>query len=161
MTTSDKRVVVGVDGSQGGSAALAWAADHARAVGASLDLVHVYDPETDALYGGLYPSTDAARTLHARESRVLTEADAGLDPAVPRELHLLRGGAGRALVEHSREAALLVVGGTASRAVVRALLGSTAEHCVRHAHCPVVVVPARAEAHERRPHRASSGRGHA
>lgn len=144
------RVVVGVDGTSGGRAALAWAAGYARAVGAELDLVHVYDPETDELYGGLYPSADAVARLDDRESQVLSAADAQLGPDLARSRHLLHGGAGPALVEHSRGAALLVVGGTAHRAVVRALIGSTAEYCAHHAACPVAVVPARHEPHVHR-----------
>lgn len=142
MTSEQARVVVGVDGGAGGAAALAWALRYAEAVDALVDLVHVYDTESDVLYGGLYPSLDAQRSLDARESRVLDEADAEIPPELARQRHLVRGGAGRALVERSRDAALLVVGATSRHPVARALLGSTADHCARHAECPVVVVPA-------------------
>ena len=48
--------------------------------------------------------------------------------------------AGLALVDASRGAALLVIGSRGHREVVSLLLGSVSEHCVSHAHCPVVVI---------------------
>ncbi|HEX4868561.1 MAG TPA: universal stress protein [Acidimicrobiales bacterium] len=47
--------------------------------------------------------------------------------------------AGRALVAHAEGADLLVVGARGGRPLHR-LLGSVSEHCVNHAHGPVVVI---------------------
>ena len=47
-----------------------------------------------------------------------------------------------ALVDATREA-LLVVVGSHGRGLASALLGSTSDHLVQHAHKPVVVIPVR------------------
>jgi nucleotide-binding universal stress UspA family protein len=50
-------------------------------------------------------------------------------------------GAVSALVDASRAADLLVVGSRGRGAVAARVLGSVSQGCVRHARCPVVVVP--------------------
>jgi nucleotide-binding universal stress UspA family protein len=44
------------------------------------------------------------------------------------------------LVRHSRHADLLVLGSRGHTQVAGMLLGSTSDHCTRHASCPVMVV---------------------
>jgi nucleotide-binding universal stress UspA family protein len=46
------------------------------------------------------------------------------------------------LVEHSADVDLLVLGSRGHNPVAGLLLGSTSEHCARHAHCPVMVTHA-------------------
>ena len=54
----------------------------------------------------------------------------------------------RVLPELSRDAAMLVVGRHRGGLVRQLLLGSVSAACVRHASCPVVVIPAVVAPHE-------------
>lgn len=70
---------------------------------------------------------------------------------LPVETHAVVGDAGHAIVETAREAqADLIVMGTQGRSgVTRFLLGSVAEHVLRHAPCPVLTVKPGTESHLR------------
>jgi nucleotide-binding universal stress UspA family protein len=52
----------------------------------------------------------------------------------------MKGNAAQVLVEESAGADLLVVGNRGFGGFAEALLGSTGQHCVHHATCPVVVI---------------------
>ncbi|MGD0054545.1 MAG: universal stress protein [Acidimicrobiales bacterium] len=57
------------------------------------------------------------------------------------ETKLYDGFAGEALVEASDGARLLVIGSTHRSRLSQAMHSSVSSYCVRHAHCPVAVVP--------------------
>jgi nucleotide-binding universal stress UspA family protein len=57
------------------------------------------------------------------------------------EVRAVNGFAAQDLIEASRDADLLVVGSRGGGGFARLLLGSISDQVVRHAHCPVVVVP--------------------
>lgn len=136
------RVVVGIDGSPGGSRALSWAARQARAHDGSVHAIMVYDwtKAQSALLGGRSPVQERRRV-----EEFLTDiiVDARRDfPGVPIVAETLPGSAGRALAEAAEAADLLVVGSHGHRHLHNAVLGSVSEKCVRLATCPVVIVPA-------------------
>jgi nucleotide-binding universal stress UspA family protein len=75
--------------------------------------------------------------------RVTSEAIAEIaDQAQPVQIisQVLEGSAARVLVKESAGADLLVVGNRGHGGFAEALLGSTGQHCVHHATCPVVII---------------------
>jgi nucleotide-binding universal stress UspA family protein len=140
------RVVVGVDGSGGSRVALAAAIEEAALRGADLDALVSYertDYWTD-LSSVLIPS---AEQIHAEMRR--RTADLVDDVLVQRGAEAVRphvrvivaeGPAGDVLIEHGREATLVVVGSRGHGAFRGLLLGSVALYCAMYARCPVMVV---------------------
>jgi nucleotide-binding universal stress UspA family protein len=137
-------VVVGVDGSDNSRDAVRWALGQATLIGGSLRAVATWRWPTwlIRLPPGADVRVDPAR-IPAETARILTEV---LDevraeyPDVPLTEHVIEGPAGPALLSQSEDADLLVVGARGRAAYPGMLLGSVAEHCVRHGPCPVVVV---------------------
>ncbi len=147
-------VVVGVDGSQGSRAALAWAAAEARARGAQLRVVLAWEYPSSILYGGAFAVAGGAALseVPALAEERLEALLAELAPefeGVEVRRRAVRGPAGRALVDASREADLLVVGSRGHGGFAEFLLGSVSRHCVHYARCPVAIVPSRKQ-HERK-----------
>jgi nucleotide-binding universal stress UspA family protein len=128
------RIVVGVDGSQDGQRALAWAVDETANRAAELVVVHAWE----------YPTVTYA-SPHASEKRaqeVLTDALAGVDTrGVAIRTRLVEGRPVTALIRESLDADMLVVGSRGRSGVAAVILGSVSTACVHHASCPVVVVP--------------------
>jgi nucleotide-binding universal stress UspA family protein len=134
------RIVVGVDGSEDARRAVDWAVDEARLHGWSLELVHGVEVGVAAAspYGSgvvLEQLQDAGRQLLDAE----VERVRALDVTARGILDI--GSAAYALIEASRDAAMLVVGTRGHGGFHGLLLGSVSTACVHHAHCPVVVVP--------------------
>jgi nucleotide-binding universal stress UspA family protein len=142
------RIVVGIDGSALGRAALAWARDEARVHEATLVAVHAWTfvPPPPIAEPGMVPlpPPDLVGELEGeREAAqaVLDEAVAELDGSGVRvEERLAEGPAGDALVAAAADADLLVVGSHGRGGLAAALLGSVSQHVVKHAPCPVVIV---------------------
>jgi nucleotide-binding universal stress UspA family protein len=133
-------VVVGVDGSPGGAAAVAFAAEAAELRGVPLVAVHAWrDVLVDATLAPLV-DWDA---VESDEREVLAERLAGIPSRHPdlvvRKL-VVRDRPARALVEESRGAQLVVVGSRGRGGVRGLLLGSVSQQLLHHAHCPVAVV---------------------
>jgi nucleotide-binding universal stress UspA family protein len=148
-TLARHRVVVGVDGSAESLTALRWAANQAFLSGARLQIVNVYEPvaEISFAFGG-YPAVNPVDPAMAKQSalaalegyvhRVLPDDDEDQVELVT----LADGAPSKALTQLATDADMLVLGAH-HRHGLGLLLGSTAASCVRHAECPVVVVPTR------------------
>ena len=139
-------VVVGVDGSPGSKAALQWAVDHAHASGARLIAVNVFEPVVPMDFTGAgfaaMSMTDPRklrRAGHDLINRMVRDAAQGRSVDV-QPLVLEAHNPGQALLRAARNASMLVVGAH-HRHGLGILLGSTGASCVRHASCPVLVVP--------------------
>jgi nucleotide-binding universal stress UspA family protein len=141
-------MVVGVDGSDGGAAALEFAAQEAAFRGARLRIVAVWEIPV-AVYGGTgfapAPPLDqrTVDALQARAQHIADDAHATvkkLQPSLEAEAVAVNGQPADALLEQSADAALIVVGRRGLGGFRSLLLGSVSQQVVQHATCPVVVV---------------------
>lgn len=135
------KIVVGVDGSSGGEAALRWAADEARLRGNNLEIVCAWQLPLSA--GPLYFQVE--KDLQTSTEELAARARAAVDEqlgagTVEVAATATAGPAHRALLDAADGADLLVVGSHGHGALSRLLLGSVSLHCVAHSPCPVVVV---------------------
>ena len=139
-------VVVGVDGSRGSVAAIRLAAREARYRSAPLLAVMAYSGESTlgAPAPGRWPPCGPPRTS-ASSSRSLSATSSGTRSAIRQarwSTAWSREIAGRALVEAARTAgAELIVLSTRGEGGVSLLLGAVSQYVLRHAPCPVLVVP--------------------
>lgn len=145
MDATEQRIVVGIDGSAGARAALAWALAEAARRGADLEVVHAFPVEVSWTDAHLLDSgnVDAIRS-DTRTRAEATVAEVRAEGAVPAgpgvQVVVVAGPPAAELVQRSDGAALLVVGSRGRGALRSALAGSVALHCAAHARCPVVVV---------------------
>ncbi|PRY37810.1 universal stress protein [Umezawaea tangerina] len=131
MAEDDRRIVVGVDGTETAAAALRWAVRQSGYTGARLEAVLAW--ESPATYEWAPDLTDPA-DVEAAAREVLDKALA--DVAAPVTRSVVRGNAVRVLLDAARGAELLVLGSQGTDE----LKGSVGLHCLHHATCPVLVV---------------------
>lgn len=128
-----KQIVVGVDNSPAGAAALDWAVRHTRD-GGTVVAVSVC---------GMHTSNGAQDAFHSARLRVVRDAVERLGPHenVRVEQAVLDGEPGPALVALAEAADGLVLGRHGYRRGAVTVMGSVIRHCLTYATCPVVVVP--------------------
>jgi|GEM_PF-801383 len=138
----EAKVVVGVDGSAGSRLAVDWALEEARVRAVPCVLVHAWDLEPP-----MYPADRSfeAQSFEVAQAKARTILKTELARAGGQGVEVLGateiGGAAEILVEASRDASLLVVGSHGRGYLATLLLGSVAATCIRHARCPVAVIP--------------------
>jgi nucleotide-binding universal stress UspA family protein len=144
-----RRIVVGVDGSEGSVAALRWAVPLARALDAEIIVVHVVELTTyDTRPLGLPLPVlneaewrEAIRTeLEGRWCEPLAEA------GIHHRTRIEEGRAGPCLaaVARSERADLVVTGRRGLTEVAELVQDSVSHYLTHHAPCPLAVVPAAA-----------------
>ena len=133
-TALHHRVVVGVDGSDGCSKALEWAAAEANRIGAILEVNAVYAPG----YEFITPD-EVQQTMQDLIDEAIDRV-AALAPGVAIEGMTHVGSPARTLIEASWGADLLVVGSRGLGGFTGLLLGSVSQQCSLHAHCPILIV---------------------
>jgi nucleotide-binding universal stress UspA family protein len=148
MSAIDSRITVGVDGSAGSTAAVAWAAKIASLRHLELRIVHglqlaglyygggLLGAGAEALFEAVQKDGEraiaAARSIAASiDKDLVVTTELPNEPPVPM------------LIDESRHARLLVVGRTGTGGFADMLLGGTAASVASHAHCPVAVVRGR------------------
>ncbi len=140
MDATVTTIIVGVDGSASGLAALDWAASEAALRGVELTLVHAYPASWVGVSPEYFLMSDPAGPtiptfLAEARARVTLER-----PGIVVSMRTVADPPAHALVTLSADAALVVVGAHGRGAMGRLLLGSVSQHVATHARCPVVVV---------------------
>jgi nucleotide-binding universal stress UspA family protein len=139
MPGQERRIVVGVDGSESSKAALRWAIRQAKLTGESVDAVIAWRfPST---YGWApYPVTMPDLEGNAKSVLITALAEvSALEPDVLVRPIVTEGNAAEVLLRAAKGADLLVVGSREHGEFASALLRSVSMYCVLHAHCPVLV----------------------
>ncbi|MGP0030291.1 MAG: universal stress protein [Acidimicrobiales bacterium] len=131
------RLVVGVDGSEHGNAALRWALEEAMIHGGELVAVFAWQMPFIGIPGAF--DRDEMEKL----SKVfLEDAVTAVIPSAPVPVSLLvaQGDVSASLIEASKDADLLVLGSRGRGGFAGLKLGSVSHECVQHAACPVVII---------------------
>lgn len=143
MGTATKRILVATDLSEVSAPLLAYAATLARQFDAELFVLHVFNPETyHEILGDTGMAVDQYVGYLRAEIRYQLDEAGGGD--VPAQLEVLEGWSipEQILATASRQDVDVIVLGTHARTGLRrAFLGSVAEEVLRHARCPVLVLP--------------------
>jgi nucleotide-binding universal stress UspA family protein len=143
---SASRIVVGIDDTPTARAALRWAAQQARIIGATVRAVHVIDwPIGIEAYGsveldedGHLPEEKVSATYRRGIRRVFEEAS----PEPGWQLQFAEGETGPVLIAEATDADLLVIGTrTTPPDWTGDIAGPVAHHCLSRTTCPVVTVP--------------------
>ncbi|MDT7786378.1 MAG: hypothetical protein QOF58_4797 [Pseudonocardiales bacterium] len=141
-------ILVGVDGSPGSHAALQWALEEATHRDARVEAMLAYQQEpmlVPAVPMSLDPYGEMPRRHPARELHdAVQQARSTMLDAPDVAECVVVGNAAEHLVDASKHAELLVIG-TRGRGASREVLShGVAANCLRHAECPVVVIPSHA-----------------
>ena len=132
-----EQIVVGMDGSPGARAALAWALDFAPGNA----VVSVVGASTHGVATGAEPAPGEADEALAEFDAAVGEVEAACEMNGRCERYLIRDHAAAALLAAASDADLLVVGERGRRGLKLALLGSVTTEVLHRADRPVVVVP--------------------
>lgn len=140
-------IVVGVDGSPGGNAALVFALSEAARTGDAVEVVTAWEAMMPALWDGMAsagasPAARAAVRRHAEQVQQQALQGVAVPTSVVVSTQLVEGAAGPVLVEAARRGRLLVVGNKSIGSLHAGVLGSVSRYCAHHATGSVVVVPA-------------------
>jgi nucleotide-binding universal stress UspA family protein len=135
------RIVVGVDGSEGGRRALRWAVHEAHTRGGTVqaviawqwDVIEMAPTAADA-EGARQQAVDVLD----REIAALPDYERG---RVAIASEAVEGQPAEVLTGAARDAELLVLGSHGHSRVWHTVLGSVSEACIRQSSCPVVVIP--------------------
>ncbi len=145
-TTVDARggILVGDDGSPASLEGVRWAASLAQRLGETLHVVRAWAissaPRPASATGGYVPPLTDFEAAVLDRLRADVRA-AGVPESESVRLHVVHGAAGRRLLEAAAGADMLVVGTRGAGGFLGLRMGSTADQVMRHAPCPVVVVP--------------------
>jgi nucleotide-binding universal stress UspA family protein len=144
MSTISRAVVVGLDRSDQGRAAVEYAAARAVRRHRPLRVVHAFEPSQYAVASTAGWAPDLHGVLRNSAQRLVdetTEVLAMVYPDLEVQTRLEPGSAVEMLVEESEHAETVVVGSRGSGGFTDLVIGSTTLHVASQARCPVVAVP--------------------
>ncbi|HQR79216.1 MAG TPA: universal stress protein [Actinomycetota bacterium] len=141
----NRRIAVGIDGSEQSGRALDFAFEQASRRGASLRVIHSWDVPVIGfdIDSGTYPEggiIDDVRDAETRLSAQLVAGYAERYPDVAVEVRVIRGQPSRVLVEESQDCDLLVLGSRGRGGFASLLLGSVSHRVLHRAHCDLTIV---------------------
>lgn len=143
--TTKYGIVVAVDGSADSDGAVAWATHEAMLRHLRITLLHVVKPVVaDWPMGSLeadvaqWQQDSADQIIEQARTSMRAEVGASKPPEVDAEV--VHSDIVPALIDHSAQAQMMVVGSRGMGALGRLLLGSVSTGLLHHAHCPVAVV---------------------
>lgn len=137
-------VVVGVDQSYAGRAAIEYAAKLAKSRHLPLRLVHAVEAPLYPLRQVIGHTFDVEGSIRRSAQRLVedtVEVLHGVYPTLDITAVLPTGAATEALLEESKHAHTVVVGSRGSGGFTGLVMGSTAMHVAAHAACPVIAIP--------------------
>jgi nucleotide-binding universal stress UspA family protein len=144
MSTITRAVVVGLDRSDQGRAAVEYAAARAVRHHRPLRVVHAFEPSQYAVRATIGWTPDMHDVLRNSAQRLVdetTEVLAMVYPDLELQTRLEPGSAVEMLVEESEHADAVVVGSRGSGGFADLIIGSTTLHVASQARCPVIAVP--------------------
>jgi len=135
-----RRIAVGVDGSPGGEAALAWATEEAIRCDAELLLVHGWVYPYHGTRSGSKDARDDMRLDAMRMLEGCTQRARELAPAVRCHSLICEQSPATAVLDAAKDADLVVVGSRGHGGFTSLLLGSVSRTVLQHSPVPAVVV---------------------
>ncbi|MEU8233172.1 universal stress protein [Actinoplanes sp. NPDC048967] len=144
---TEELVVVGTDGSEHAQAAVRWATGEARRRGATLEVVHAFQPVWGTERES--PGGNLLEVSHSRAAEILSDAELAAHDMVGELPVRTVAGVGHPLdtmLKAAAHATVVVVGSRGLGGFTSLLLGSVGQGVAMHAPCPVVVVRGRAKA---------------
>ncbi|MFT3832251.1 MAG: universal stress protein [Micropruina sp.] len=145
MSSNEKKIVVGVDGSEPSLAALRWAADAAGKHGCDLVVLKAWlasAPPPTGPSGTYAVREDASQSADVAQRQLLAAIGdvLGEDPPIVVLPVVREGNTAKLLIDASASAEMLVVGTRGLGGFAGLMLGSVSQHVAVHAACTVVIV---------------------
>lgn len=139
-----KSILVPIDFSELSQNALVYAATIAKMLGAKLTLLHVVEPMTmpDFPYSSPFLMEEGQVLTNAKQRLTWYVKTQGIDAGLVAKNLVTRGRSSREITDCARtlKSDLIIISTHGYSGIKHVLLGSTAEHVVRHAPCAVLVL---------------------